>query len=292
MLQNSPKQAKWIFAGVWVCALVFVSMLQPVQQAISAGVQTIRGTVDTELPTAAVLADNTANPTITGVAAYLMCYDGATWDRCQGGLTDTDDGTVAGAQVPGLMLPLNYVYDGTNWVRQRLTSGVEDAAETAGGALQMMGSVRRDTLANSAGTSGENATVNTTAEGAVWMTPAASTNGGASGYRYISAGATEDEHAIKASAGTLYSITATNTNAAVRYIKCEDDTAANTAPGTDTPELGLAIPGATTGAGITFSFPVGWSFTNALTCWLVTGAADSDVAEVAANEIMVFYSYK
>lgn len=116
--------------------------------------------------------------------------------------------------------------------------------------------------------------------------------GGADGLSYISAGSTEDEHAVKATPGTLYSVTATNTNAAVRYLKCENDTAANTAPGTDTPELRIAIPGATTGAGFTVAIPSGYSFSVALTCWLVTGAADSDVAEVAANEIMVFYAYK
>lgn len=120
----------------------------------------------------------------------------------------------------------------------------------------------------------------------------AATTGGADDYSYISVGTTEDEHAVKATAGTLYSVTATNTNAAVRYLKCEDDTAANTAPGTDTPELRIAIPGATTGAGFTADFPKGWAFANALTCWLVTGAADNDVAEVAANEIMVFYTFK
>lgn len=37
---------------------------------------------DTEMPAAAALADNTANPTVPGVAAYIMCYDGSTWDRC------------------------------------------------------------------------------------------------------------------------------------------------------------------------------------------------------------------
>jgi len=115
---------------------------------------------------------------------------------------------------------------------------------------------------------------------------------GASGLKYTSAGATEDEHAVKATAGTLYSITITNTNAAARYIRCENDTAANTAPGSETPELDLAIPGATTGAGFTTSFPQGFAFSTALTCWLVTGAADTDVAEVAANEIKVFYTFK
>lgn len=116
--------------------------------------------------------------------------------------------------------------------------------------------------------------------------------GGADAYSHISVGASEDEHAVKATPGTLYSITATNINAAVRYLKCENDTAGNTAPGTDTPELRIAIPGATTGAGFSTTFPVGYSFSNALTCWVVTGAADSDVAEVAANELMIFYTFK
>jgi hypothetical protein len=39
-------------------------------------------TVNTELPAPAALADNTANPTVPGAAAFLMCFDGTTWDRC------------------------------------------------------------------------------------------------------------------------------------------------------------------------------------------------------------------
>jgi hypothetical protein len=55
----------------------------------------------------------------------------------------------------------------------------------------------------------------------------------------------------------------------------------------------MAIPGATTGAGFTVNFgPMGLAFSTALTCWLVTGAAETDVAEVAANEINVNYTYK
>ncbi|MGE0463257.1 MAG: beta strand repeat-containing protein [Vicinamibacterales bacterium] len=49
------------------------------------------------------------------------------------------------------------------------TVGVEDAAETAGGGLAMAGSVRRDTAATSAGTTGDNATINTDALGRLWI---------------------------------------------------------------------------------------------------------------------------
>jgi hypothetical protein len=47
--------------------------------------------------------------------------------------------------------------------------GIEDAAETAGGYLSMAGTVRRDTAASSAGTAGDNATLNTDGLGRVWV---------------------------------------------------------------------------------------------------------------------------
>jgi hypothetical protein len=116
---------------------------------------------------------------------------------------------------------------------------------------------------------------------------------GASVHYRTSAGSTEDEHEIKATAGRLFSVTATNTNAAARYLRCYNLTAANTTPGTSTVFFGLAIPGATTGAGFTVPFgPAGIEFSTALTCTLTTGAADTDVAEVAANEIKLVYAYK
>ncbi len=113
---------------------------------------------------------------------------------------------------------------------------------------------------------------------------------GGSFKHYISAGSTEDEHEIKATAGRLFSINVTNTNASARYLRCANLTAANTTPGTSTVIYGMAIPGA---GGFTASFgPKGMAFSTALTCWLVTGAAETDVAEVAANEINVNYTYE
>lgn len=107
----------------------------------------------------------------------------------------------------------------------------------------------------------------------------------------LSAGTTEDETQIKATAGAVLSITATNTNAAARYLKCYNLTAANAAPGTSTPWLRLAIPPLASGV-LEATFPVGAAFSVALTCAVVTGSADSDVAEVAAGEIMWFITYK
>lgn len=141
--------------------------------------------------------------------------------------------------------------------------------------------------------SGESACDGTDGTSTMRTIPTARVGQGATSLPYISVGTSEDKHAVCTAPCTLYWISATNTNAAVRYLKCENDTAANTAPGTDTPELRFAIPGATTGAGNNpVNGGVGLKFTTALTCWMVTGAADSDVAEVAANELMVNYGFK
>ena len=51
-----------------------------------------------------------------------------TGGTCGGGTTDTDDGTVAGAQVTGLSIGLNHLWDGTNWKRQTFgTAGTAGA---------------------------------------------------------------------------------------------------------------------------------------------------------------------
>lgn len=111
----------------------------------------------------------------------------------------------------------------------------------------------------------------------------------ASVHSRISVGTTEDETQIKATPGAVYSISATNVNAAVRYLKCFNLTAAVAAPGTSTPWLRLAVPAA---GSINVTFPQGAFFSVALTCALVTGVADSDVAEVAANELIWTITYK
>lgn len=48
-------------------------------QIVATGVDAF--TVDTELPAAAALADATANPTVPATGAFLVGYNGSTWDR-------------------------------------------------------------------------------------------------------------------------------------------------------------------------------------------------------------------
>lgn len=56
---------------------------------------------DTELPAAASLADATSNPTVPGVGAFNMCWNGTTWDRCQKTTDPCQANTKAYANING-----------------------------------------------------------------------------------------------------------------------------------------------------------------------------------------------
>lgn len=83
------------------------------------GTVAVSGTVDTELPAAAALADNTANPTVPAVAGFGMVWDGATWDRQAGTSADgtlvnlgaNNDVTVTGTVTANLAAGTNNIGD-------------------------------------------------------------------------------------------------------------------------------------------------------------------------------------
>lgn len=119
---------------------------------------------------------------------------------------------------------------------------------------------------------------------------------GASSKTHTSVGITEDKFTVKSSPGTLYSVTATNTNAEAAYFRCNNDSSVNTTPGSETEGgtlmLDLAIPGGTSASGYHVAFPQGAAFSTALVCWIVTGKALTDPTEVTADEVKVFITYK
>ena len=69
---------------------------------------TTSGAVDTELPTAAALADNASNPTTPTIGAALLGFDGTAWDRIY---TIADGDTVAS----GTKGFLTFGTDGSNY---------------------------------------------------------------------------------------------------------------------------------------------------------------------------------
>lgn len=122
------------------------------------------------------------------------------------------------------------------------------------------------------------------------VNPAAAATGGGTPFRYLSAGAAnQDATAIKGSAGTLYSFVVTNTNAAIRYLKWYNVAAPTSA---STPVLTIAVPGNTAGAGVALSSTVGIAFDTAISFRMTTGAADADAVAVAANDLILSAVYK
>lgn len=57
-------------------------------------------TVDSELPAAAALADTTANPTVPGVGSFAQLFNGTTWDRMRGDITNGLDVDVTRSALP------------------------------------------------------------------------------------------------------------------------------------------------------------------------------------------------
>lgn len=126
------------------------------------------------------------------------------------------------------------------------------------------------------------------------MSQQAATSGGATPGKLISAASTNSTN-IKASAGQIYMLTASNTGSAPRYLKVYDKASAPTV-GTDTPKFTFLLPTASTaanGAGSNIPIPdCGIVFTLGIGIAITTGVADSDTGAVGANEVVVNYAFK
>ena len=72
--------------GSQVAALSIPVVIASDQGALDVSGATV--TVDSELPSAVSLADNTADPTAPAVGAFGMVYDGTNWDKMRGDETD------------------------------------------------------------------------------------------------------------------------------------------------------------------------------------------------------------
>ncbi|OQW34860.1 MAG: hypothetical protein A4E20_01400 [Nitrospira sp. SG-bin2] len=116
----------------------------------------------------------------------------------------------------------------------------------------------------------------------------ASTAGGWTPAKLISAAST-NATSVKASAGQIGYIMATNTNASARFLKLYNKASAPTV-GTDVPVHTFLIPGNT--SGFTINTGCGMEFTTGIAFAITTGVADSDIGAVAANEIVINYGWK
>lgn len=105
-------------------------------------------------------------------------------------------------------------------------------------------------------------------------------------FRSIDLDETEEE--VKGSEGVLYGYYFYNANAALRYLKFYNATAANTTVGTTTPVLTLPLP-ATSAGHVTFA--EGVKFSTAITVAATTGLADNDTGAPSASDVIVNLFY-
>jgi hypothetical protein len=100
--------------------------------------------------------------------------------------------------------------------------------------------------------------------------------------------ATTNATSVKASAGRVLAVAVSNVGAAARYLKLYNKA---TAPvvGTDVPVLTVAVPA--TGVVTLNVGALGLHLANGIAFALTAGAADADIAAVAAAEVKVVLSY-
>lgn len=101
--------------------------------------------------------------------------------------------------------------------------------------------------------------------------------------RIPSAAATTNATSAKASAGTVYTIDAMNTTAAVKYLKLYNKASAPTV-GTDTPVRTIALP--PSNATYRIQFPSGYYFSTGIAYALTGAAADADATALAAGDVV------
>lgn len=105
---------------------------------------------------------------------------------------------------------------------------------------------------------------------------------------FVNSAATTNATSTKASAGTVWSVVASNINAAARYLKLYNKASAPTV-GTDVPVLVIPLPAGQVvtvdggSNGIRFGTGIAWALTS--------GAADSDTGAVSASEHKIAIAY-
>lgn len=164
----------------------------------------------------------------------------------------------------------------------------EDNAHASGDVGVMALAVRTDTPVTSSSASGDYEPLHLSAQGALWITPTPTTNGGLSMARVLSA-ATTNATLVKSSAGNLYGIWVSNSSTSKRWLKLYNMTTAPTV-GTSVPVMTIAIPPDFCGDlnvgthGISFATGISLAITGAYT--------DADTTAVAAGDVCLNILYK
>jgi len=126
---------------------------------------------------------------------------------------------------------------------------------------------------------------------AVTANLAPTTSGGCTMSSTLSSASSNTATSVKGSAGQLYGIYVSNTNASARWLKFYN-TASTPTAGSGTPVLRLLIPGNTSGVAGAFEFSNGVAFSSGIGFTITGAVADNDTTAISANEVIVNILYK
>lgn len=161
----------------------------------------------------------------------------------------------------------------------------EDAVAASGDTGVFMLAVQRASPSNQASAAGDYHELQVNTTGSLWTQNTFGTTGGATAAQVISA-ATTNATSVKASAGTLTSLAATNNSASWRYLKFHNTASAPTAGSGVVLTYGLPP-----GGGITLSFPSGVAFATGIGITITGGIAAADTTAIGASEVAVSLTY-
>lgn len=131
-----------------------------------------------------------------------------------------------------------------------------------------------------------------TANTTPWLvTDTPGTSGGLS-FSYTLSAASNNLTQAKGSAGQLFAVVVTNTNAAARYLKIFNKASASVTMGTTSADFQFVIPGNTAGAGLAINIDKGMALGTGITYAITAGVSLTDNTSVAANEVSALIGYK
>jgi hypothetical protein len=285
-------------------------------------------TVDSELASAAALADGASNPTTSVIGSMLQCYNGTTWDRARGDTTNGLDVDVTRSALPtgaataakqpalgtagtastdvitvqgiasGTVVPVSGTVTanlGTAAVTNAGTFAVQDSEKIADDAAFTVATTKltpigflADQTSTDSVNEGDIGAARITLDRKLIATLAPSAD--TEGLTVANnIDVDESEDAVKTSAGKLYGWFFYNDGASEVYIKYYNDTVANVVVGTTTPFMTIPIPA---GSASNIEFSHGIAFSTAITIAATTAATTADTGAPATNQVVGFSVYQ
>jgi len=121
--------------------------------------------------------------------------------------------------------------------------------------------------------------------------PTPTTAGGLTTF-FLQPAATTNSTSVKASAGQVYHVTATNNSATINYVRFYNTASAPTCSSATNLVYQLAIPASTSGAGFVQDISAGLAFATGIGICVSSGYATTDVTNATASAVSLTIAYK